>query len=80
MSVETAEPVAAPGGRYPLRFMARVFGFLGVATAVYAGALVAVALFAVVEAHRRLDALTRRELWRRVGPRIGDRRREVDRG
>ncbi|MCH8236908.1 MAG: hypothetical protein IIC06_01920 [Proteobacteria bacterium] len=43
MSVETAEPVAAPGGRYPLRFMARVFGFLGVATAVYAGALVAVA-------------------------------------
>lgn len=43
MSVETAESVAAPGSRYPLRLLARVFGFLGVATAAYAGVLVAVA-------------------------------------
>ncbi len=38
-----AEPAAAPGGRYPLRLLARVFGFVGFATAVYAGALVAIA-------------------------------------
>lgn len=39
--VATAEPAAAPGGRYPLRFLAWVFGFVGFATAVYAGSLVA---------------------------------------
>ena len=43
MSVETVEPVVAPGGRYPLRLLARVFGFVGIATAVYAGALVGIA-------------------------------------
>ena len=48
MSVETAEPVAAPGGRYPLRLLARVFAFVGVAAAVYAGALVAVAFEAAI--------------------------------
>lgn len=48
ISVATAEPAAAPGGRYPLRLLARVFGFVGFATAVYAGSLVAIAFEAAI--------------------------------
>ena len=48
MSVATVEPVAAPGGRYPLRLLAQVFGFVGVTTAVYALALVAIAFEAAI--------------------------------
>ena len=48
MSVETAEPAAAKGGPYPVRLLARVFAFVGIATAVYAGALVGIAFEAAI--------------------------------
>lgn len=41
-------PVSALRRLYPLRVLARVFGFVGAATVVYAGALVAIAFEAAI--------------------------------
>ena len=48
MSVETRPQVVARANAYPLRRLARVFGFVGVASLTYALAIVGIAIEAAI--------------------------------